>query len=160
MQTVLRAAFFYVFLLVAFRIMGKREVGSLTPFELVTLLLIPETASQAIVRDDFSLVNAMLACTTFLGLAFMTSILTHRFASVERVVEGQSRLLVRHGKFIDKHMNRERIVPDEVLSEVHRSGLESLDEVKWAILEDDGTITVVPFTRSFASSTSVPTRAL
>lgn len=144
MDTVLRVAVIYLFIMAALRVLGKREFGQLAPIELVSLLMIPEIVSQALVGDDFSVVNALVGVATLLILVFATSVLTQRFDGVGAVVEGAPTVIVRHGAFIEKAMNRMRITPDEVMTELRKTGLETLSQVKWAVLEPDGKIAIVP----------------
>ena len=145
MDTVLRIALVYVVLMLGFRVLGKRELSKLSPFELVTLLLIPEIFSQAMVREDFSMTNALIAVSTLCCLVVATSLLTHRFGWFERVIEAPPTLLVEHGRILLRHMDQERIQASELFSEMHKSGIERLSEVKWAILGSDGHISFVRF---------------
>ncbi|WP_438037770.1 DUF421 domain-containing protein [Sorangium sp. So ce128] len=143
METVARVAFVYVFLAAAFRVLGKRELSSMSPFELVTLMLIPEIVSQALVREA-SLANALAGVSTVLVLVFLTSLLTHLFPKASEVIDGSPTVLVAKGRILEEACNRERIQPEEILSEMHKSGLEHLSQVRWAILEADGALTIVP----------------
>ena len=143
METIVRIAATYVFLMFAFRVMGKRELSKLSPFELVTLLLIPEIFSQAMVREDFSMTNAFIAVSTLCCLVVATSLLSHRFRWFEHTVENPPSLLVQHGQIIARHMDEERIQSAELFAEMHKAGIERLSDVKWAILESDGRISFV-----------------
>jgi uncharacterized membrane protein YcaP (DUF421 family) len=145
METVMRVVLIYLFLMVALRLMGKREFGELAPFDFVVLLLIPEMFSQAILREDFSLTNAVVAVSTLLTLVFATSLLNYRFRAFGRMVAGAPAVLVRHGLLVPKHLDRERVSPGEVLDAMHAAGLHRMNEVRWAILETDGRITVIPW---------------
>lgn len=144
METVLRVAAIYLFVLVALRVLGKREFGQLSPIELVTLLMIPEIVSQALTREDYSLTNAAIGVATLLVLVFVTSLLMHRFQKAEIVIAGQPTVLVRQGELIGTALNAMRVTPDEVFSEMHKAGLQQLEQVQWAILESDGRIAIVP----------------
>lgn len=144
METVLRIAIVYVFLFVGLRVLGKRELGRMAPFELVTLMMIPEIVQQALVREDFSMTNALVGLSTLLLLVFLTSAISHRFERVGQTLEGSPTVLVRHGRLDEEALNRERINPDEILSEMRKVGLHDLSEVRWAILEPGGDISVVP----------------
>jgi uncharacterized membrane protein YcaP (DUF421 family) len=148
METVIRVVVIYLFLLAGLRILGKREFGQLSPFELVTLLLIPEMLTDALTRGDHSLTNAFIGIATLLSLVFLTSMLAHRSKKVADVVEGKPTVLVQHGQYVGDNMNVERITPAEIFTEMHKAGLERLEEVKWAILEDDGKIAIVPQDKS------------
>ena len=144
METVLRVAAIYLFVLVALRVLGKREFGQLSPLELVSLLMIPEIVSQALTGDDYSLTNAFVGVATLFVLVFATSLLMHRFKKAEVAVAGEPTVLVHRGELFERALNVTRVTPDEVFSEMHKSGLQSLDEVEWAILETDGSIAIVP----------------
>lgn len=145
METVIRIAVFYLLIMISLRILGKREFSQLTPFELVTLLLIPEIVSQSLVRDDSSITNAVIGLCTLFVLVFLTSVVTHRSKRVEEFVEGKPSVLVSKGRFVEDTMNKERVTPDEIYTEMHKVGLSRIEQVQWAILESDGMITLIPF---------------
>jgi uncharacterized membrane protein YcaP (DUF421 family) len=144
MDTVLRVTAIYFFLMIAMRVVGKRELGRLSPFDLVVLLLIPEMLTDALAYGDDSLTNGFVGVATLLGLVFLTSAVAYRFRRAERILEGQPTVLVQHGEFVRDNLARERITPHEVVMSLHESGLERIDQVKWAILGSDGKISVVP----------------
>jgi uncharacterized membrane protein YcaP (DUF421 family) len=147
METVLRVGFIYVFILALLRVMGKREVSQLTPMELVLLILIPELVAQALVREDFSMTNAIVAVTTLMSLVFVTSVLTYKFKRFREIVEGRAALLVEHGVPVRETMDQERILMDELAAEIRKAGIERLDDVKWAVLETGGKIAVIGYSR-------------
>jgi uncharacterized membrane protein YcaP (DUF421 family) len=144
METVLRVAVIYLFVLVGLRVLGKREFGQLSPLELVTLLMIPEIVSQALTRDDYSLTNALIGVSTLFVLVFLTSVLVHRFKKLELAVSGAPTVLVSRGELRHEALDTNRVTTDELFSEMHKSGLDELKQVKWAILEPDGHIAIVP----------------
>jgi uncharacterized membrane protein YcaP (DUF421 family) len=143
METVIRVVAIYLFLMVALRVMGKREFSQMAPFELVTLLMIPELVAQALVREDFSLTNAVVAVCTLLTMVLLTSILAFRSRTLGKIIEGEPAVLVQHGLLVPGNMALERIPPEEVVSAMHNAGLERLAQIKWAVLETDGKISVV-----------------
>ena len=143
MDTVLRVAVIYLFVLVGLRILGKREFGQLSPLELVSLLMIPEIVSQALTGNDYSLTTGLTALSTLLVLVFFTSLLVQRFERVERVIAGEPTVLVHDGEFVAEAMNRMRVTSDEVFTEMHKAGLQRLQDVKWAMLEPDGGIAIL-----------------
>jgi uncharacterized membrane protein YcaP (DUF421 family) len=100
--------------------------------------------SQALVREDYSLTNALVGVSTIFGLTFLTSLLMHRSQRAERFISGEPAVLVQHGKLLSERMNQERISPDELFTELHRAGLDRLEQVRWALLESDGQISIVP----------------
>jgi uncharacterized membrane protein YcaP (DUF421 family) len=145
MEVVVRVAVIYVFLMVGLRVIGKREFGQLTPFELVTLLLIPEIVTDALTGPDHSVTASVIGVTTLLTLVFLMSLFAYRFPSFGRWTEGKPALLARQGGLVAEAMHRERVAPDEIGLELHKYGLEHLSQVKWALLEVDGSITLVPW---------------
>jgi uncharacterized membrane protein YcaP (DUF421 family) len=130
-------------LLAVFRLIGKRELGRLSPFELVTLMLIPEVLSDT-VQSGGPLLHGFVGLSTLLLVVLVTSVLAHRFESVERVVEARPTVLVADGRIIDDALNQERILPDELVSEMRKQGIADVSEVRWAVLEGSGNITFVP----------------
>ena len=144
METVVRVAFVYVFVWACFRVLGKRELTQMSPFELVTLLFIPQLFSRALTRQDYSMTNAVIGASTLFLLVFLTSAASYRSRRFARIVEAQPRVLVRRGQLVDAHLDRERIPARDVFSAMHKVGLERLDQVEWAILEGDGKISLIP----------------
>lgn len=144
MQTVFRIILIYFLLLLGLRALGKREFGQLSPFELVTLLLIPELVSQSAVGEDFSLTNAVIGVSTLFLLVFLTSAASHRFPRFERFIAGDPAVLAHDGKFVPRVMNAERVSAEEIYSEMRKVGLERLSQVRWVLLESDGKIAIVP----------------
>lgn len=144
MDSVIRVAFIYAFLWACFRVLGKRELSKMTPFEFVTLLLIPQAFSRALPRDDYSMTNAVVASATLLSLVVLTSAASHRSRRAARVLAASPTVLVRDGAFLDTHLNRERISPDQIFTAMHKVGIDRLASVRWAILEPDGQIAIIP----------------
>lgn len=144
METVIRVVVIYLFLLFAMRLLGKREFGQLSPHEFIVLLIIPEMVSTSLNKNDKSLTNGLVGVTTIFMLVVLTSILSHRFKKVEDVVSDTAMVLVHNGRVFEHTLNKERVTPEEILSEARKSGVDSLDEIRWAIIEADGTISIVP----------------
>jgi uncharacterized membrane protein YcaP (DUF421 family) len=144
MDTVLRVVVIYFFLLGGMRVLGKREFGQLSPQEFVILLIIPEMVSSALNQNDRSLTNALVGAATIFGLVFLTSLLSHRYKAVEKLVSDSSAVLVHRGTLFEEILNRERVTPEEIMSEAHKSGIDALRDIKWAVLEPDGRIAIVP----------------
>ena len=144
METVIRVVFVYALVWACFRVLGKRELTQMSPFELVTILIIPQFFSRALTRQDYSMTNAVIAATTLFTLVFLTSALSYRVRNFGRIVQARPTVLVQRCAFIEEHLNRERIAPEDIYSAMHKVGLERLDQVEWAILESDGRISLVP----------------
>lgn len=142
-NSVLHIAVSFAALLLAFRVIGKRELGRLSPFELVTLMLIPEILSNT-VQGQGALVTALAGLSTILLLVLVVSVLAQRFELVQKALESEPTLLVANGRLLENNMNRERISPDELFGEMRKQGLTQLSEVRWAVLEASGNVTFVP----------------
>jgi uncharacterized membrane protein YcaP (DUF421 family) len=151
METVLRVVFVYAFVWASFRVLGKRELTQMSPFELVTLLFIPQLFSRALTRQDYSMTNAVIGATTLFTLVFLTSAASYRVRPFARIVQARPTVLAHRGTLIEEHLNRERIAPEDIFSAMHKVGLGRLEEVEWAILEADGRIALIP-TRGATSS--------
>lgn len=143
LEVVLRAAIIYAFLLVAFRVVGRKELGRWGASDVVLIFLISVAARQSIVADDRSVTTAMLALGTLLGLDWAVSALTARSPRLADFIEGKVRQLVRDGELQRDVMRRTRISEDELLEQVRRAGKEKLSDLKDAFLERSGKITVV-----------------
>jgi uncharacterized membrane protein YcaP (DUF421 family) len=145
MDTVIRVAFVYACIMIGLKVVGKREFSEMGPMDLIVLLLIPELVSQALVGDDYSMTNALVAVSTLLGLVLLVSVATYLSPWAERAVEGSSTVLVEYGRVLEKSLAKERVTPDELMSQVRQAGLETMQQVKWAILENDGKISVIAY---------------
>ena len=159
METVIRVIFVYIFVWACFRVLGKRELSQMAPFELVMLLFVPQFFSRALTRQDFSMTNAVAASTTLFSLVLLTSILSFRFGAVRRFMEARPTVLVKHGQILAESLGYERIAPNEIFSAMHKAGVERIEQVQWAILEADGKIAIIrsdagPVQRAAAESGS------
>ncbi len=147
MNTVLRAVCVYAILLIIFRIAGKRTLAQITTFDLVLTLIISEAIQQALVDHDNSLTNAFILVITLVSLDIGLSFLANRSQRIDRLVEGMPVMVLQHGKPIEEHMQREGINTSEILGAARESqGLERLDQIKYAVVEPNGRITIVPVT--------------
>ncbi|HXE56624.1 MAG TPA: YetF domain-containing protein [Gemmatimonadales bacterium] len=145
MDTIVRAAVVYLFLLLIFRLAGKRTLASITTFDLVLTLIISEAVQQALIDTDNSLTNALLLVVTLVGIDIGLSLVKQRSKAVARVVDGSPLVLIRDGTPLVDRMRNERVSPDDVLASARaQAGLQRLDEIRHAVLEVGGTITVVP----------------
>lgn len=144
MDMVIRIVVFYLVVWGGLRVLGKREFSELSSLELITLLTIPEIMSPALTRGDYSVTNAIIGLATLFALTFLNSVITHRSKALEEFVTGKPTVLVQHGKFVPENMEKERVSADEIYTEMHKAGLEELSQMRWAILEADGKIAIVP----------------
>lgn len=145
MDAVLRAFAIYVFVFVVFRISGKRTLAQVTTFDFVLLLIIGEATQQGLLGDDFSVTNAFLVVGTLVATDIVMSLAQQRFPALGRFVEGLPVVLIDDGEPIQRHMQRARVDESDILERARQSqGLERLDDVKYAVLERDGSISIVP----------------
>jgi uncharacterized membrane protein YcaP (DUF421 family) len=144
MIIVLRVVALFFVVLVGLRILGKREFGQLSPIELVALLLVPELISQAIRGEDSSMTGAIISVATLLSIMYLMSLATHYSKTISKIVTAEPTIVVHNGKILKTAIDHERLEVSEIYTEMHKVGLERLEQVKWAILENDGTISIVP----------------
>jgi uncharacterized membrane protein YcaP (DUF421 family) len=145
MGSVLGAASLYLAMLVMVRLSGRRSLGQLTPFDFILLLLIGEAAQQALVGDDGSFTNAILVIMTLLTIDIGLSLLKRHSPLAGRLIEGVPTVLVEDGRVLEDRLRAARITHEDVLQAARaHAGLMSLSEIRHAVLETDGKISIVP----------------
>lgn len=145
MDTVLRGLVVYVVLLVVFRAAGKRSVAEITTFDFILLLIISEVVQEALVDGDSSMTNAFLLIITLVGFDILLSVLKQRWPRFDRWVDGSPLVVMADGKLLQERMRKARVDVADILSAARSShGLERLDQIKFAVLERNGAISVVP----------------
>jgi uncharacterized membrane protein YcaP (DUF421 family) len=143
MDIVLRAVVLYVFIVFVMRVIGRRELSSMTPFDLVLLIILGDAIQQGLTQDDYSVTGAILAVATIATLQVFTSYLSYRSKKARTVLEGDPIVLVDHGQIVQGNLKRERMTEDEVAEEMRQQQIPSLDEVEWAIIEANGSISFI-----------------
>jgi len=149
MDSILRVVVMYAVLVLVFRLAGKRTLSEATTFDFLMLLVISETTQEAMVDDDHSMTHAFLLILTFLTMNIGLSVWKQRSKRVDRVLDGVPIILVQNGRPHAERMKMERVDENDVLEaarELH--GIESLDEIKFAILERGGHLSIIPTPRS------------
>ncbi len=145
METVIRAAAIYAFLFLVFRMAGKQSLADVTTFDFILLLIIAETTQQAPIGDDFSIITAVLLISTLFLIEIALTLLKQRYPRVDSIMEGEPVVLVENGRPLQERMDLERVDLDDILEAARRwRGLERVDQIKFAVLERDGNITIVP----------------
>jgi uncharacterized membrane protein YcaP (DUF421 family) len=145
MESILRGIAVYLFLLLVFRIAGKRTLSQETTFDLVLLLIISETVQEALIDGDHSITHAFTLVLLLTGMSVLFGYLKERFPWLDRWLEGSPRLLMHDGEVHSRRMLREHIDEDDIVAEARFSrGLETLDKVKHVVLEKNGKLSVVP----------------
>jgi uncharacterized membrane protein YcaP (DUF421 family) len=143
MDIVLRAIVLYAFVVMLMRVIGRRELSSMTPFDLVLLIVLGDAIQQGLTQDDYSVTGALLAISTIATLQVITSYLSFRSGRMRKLFEGEPIVLVDHGEIVERNLKRERMTPDEVAEEMRQQQISSIDEVSWAILEANGSISFI-----------------
>ena len=143
MDIVIRATVIFFALYVLVRMLGKRELAQLTPFELLVLVVTGDLIQQGVTHNDFSLTGAILAVATFAFWASVLSRITYLSRRAEHFLDGQPRVIVRAGKIIRENLRHDRLTESEVQSEMRLAGIAHLREVAWAILEPRGKMSFI-----------------
>jgi uncharacterized membrane protein YcaP (DUF421 family) len=143
MDIVLRAIFLYAFVVFVMRVIGRRELSSMTPFDLVLLIILGDAIQQGLTQDDYSVTGAVLAIATIATLQVATSYVSYRSKRARRLFEGDPIVIVEHGELVDTNVARERMTLDDIAEEARQQQIGSLDEVEWAILEANGSISFI-----------------
>lgn len=145
MDSVLRGFAIYTFLLLIFRLAGRRTLTQMTNFDLVLLLLIGESTQQGLLGNDFSLTNAFLVVLTLVGLDIGVSLWKQRSPQLEKLVEGVPLVIVENGKPLQDRMNKARVDESDILTAARTlQGLERMEQIKYAVLERSGGISIIP----------------
>ena len=144
MDIVLRAAVAYVFIVFLMRVVGRRELSSMEPSDIVLLVVIGDLIQNGVTQTDYSVTGVVLAAGTIGALATLTAYATFKSSRIRNVVEGEPVILVEDGKLIERNMKNERLTLEEVMEQARlQQGVESLDAVRWAVLETSGSISIV-----------------
>lgn len=143
MDIVLRAIALYVFMVFIMRVIGRRELSSMTPFDLVLLIILGDAIQQGLTQDDYSVTGAVLAIGTIATLQVLTSYVSYRWSAARKVLEGEPLVLVERGEIIQHNLKRERMTESEVAEEARQQQIASIAEIEWAILEANGSISFI-----------------
>lgn len=145
MDTVLRGAAIYAVLLIIMRLSGRRTLAQMTPFDFVLVLIVAETTQQALLGDDFSIVNAVVLVITLFTIDILLSYLKEWLPRAALLLDGTNTVLISDGAIDEHAMKRSRIQLEDILNVAREQhGLENLDQIKSAILEVSGGISIIP----------------
>lgn len=149
MDAILRGFIMYLFLLVLFRIAGRRTLGQMTNFDFVLLLIISEATQNAMIGNDFSVTNGILVILSLVGLDIGFSILKQRFPILNRHLDGLPLVLVDQGRPVQELMRKTRVDEEDILfSAREKHGIERMEQIKYAALETNGGISIIPTAES------------
>jgi uncharacterized membrane protein YcaP (DUF421 family) len=145
MEHVIRGAIVYLFLLVLFRISGKRTLAEVTTFDVILLLIISEAAQQALLGQDYSFTAAAIVISTLVGMDVLLAWISTRSEKVQKLLDSVPLVILEDGKPIRDRMEKSGVDETEILHAARElQGIASLDQIKYAVLERSGGITVIP----------------
>jgi uncharacterized membrane protein YcaP (DUF421 family) len=143
MDLVFRTFVVFCFIFLLMRVVGRRELSSLEPFDLILLVVIGDSVQQGITQDDYSITGALIVISVFALLQVFVSYAHFRFPRLRPILDGDPLVLVEDGRPIERNLRRERITMEDLLEQARGQQVESLDEVKWAVLETSGEISFI-----------------
>jgi uncharacterized membrane protein YcaP (DUF421 family) len=148
MDLVIRAAVGFLFVFFLTRIVGRRELSSLEPFDLIMLVMIGDLVQQGITQNDFSVTGMLLVGSTVALMTVAVSYATFRFPRARPLLEGEPVIVLQDGKPIDRNLRRNRITHEELAAAARQQQFGSLEDLQWAVLETSGQISFIPRSRS------------
>ena len=151
MDIVFRAAAVFVAIYVLTRALGRRELSSMEPFDVILLVVIGDLVQQGVTQSDYSITGTFLAVATFALLTVAASYLSFRFRRLRPALDGEPIVLVENGRPIDANLRRGRITMEELSAEARLQQIASIDDVRWAVLETSGQISFIPRQRDASS---------
>jgi uncharacterized membrane protein YcaP (DUF421 family) len=143
MDIALRAIALYVFVVFVMRMIGRRELSTLTPFDLVLLIVLGDAIQQGLTEDDYSITGALIAVSTLAIMQVTASYISYRIKPFRKILKGEPIILIEDGKLLNQNLRRERITADDVAEEMRTQQITTFDQVQWAILESNGTISFI-----------------
>ncbi|SUD40168.1 membrane protein [Ectopseudomonas mendocina] len=143
MDAVLRAGAVYLALLILFKLSGRRSLAQLTTFDFVLLLIIGEATQQALLGEDFSVTNMVQVVATLIVLDVGASLLKRRNDRLARLLDGSPTIIVEDGVLMQWRMDKARLTLDDVMESARESGLERLEQIRYAIVERNGKISII-----------------
>lgn len=145
MDSVIRGVLVYLFVLLVFRIAGKRSLSSISTFDLVLTLIISETLQQALIDNDNSMTNAALLVLTLVGIDIGMSLLKRQFPRLEQIMDSSPAVLMKGGRLQHQVLEMERVDEEDLVNSAReQEGISRLDEINYAVLEKGGQISVIP----------------
>ena len=141
-ELMLRVVLIYMFVFILLRLLGKKHVGEMGPFDLVILLILSESVQNALVADDKSVTGGLIVASTLFGISQLVGFISWKSKKAERFIEGTPRILVRNGHVYTEALAQEQLSHSELLEALRREGCTSLSKVRYAMLENDGAITI------------------
>jgi uncharacterized membrane protein YcaP (DUF421 family) len=141
-ELVARGVVVYVFLIALLRLTGKRQIGKLSPFDLVLLLILSNAVQNSMSAGDNSLIGGLILATTLVAVNYLVGLITFKSKKLEAIIEGRPQVLIHNGKLYEEVMNEAKLTRQELDSTLRQSGYFEIKDIKLAILENNGTVTV------------------
>jgi len=143
-ELILRGLIVYLFLILILRLTGKRQIGQMSPFDLVLLLVLSNSVQNSMNGGDNSLAAGLILAITLVSANWITGYITYRSKAAERLIEGSPQVLLHNGKIYEKILKDAQLTREELMSALRSEGFSDLGDVRAAILENDGSISVIP----------------
>src|ERR1044072_7567148 len=144
MDIAIRAALAFAFIFFLTRVAGRRDLSSMEPFDLIMLIVLGDLVQQGVTQSDYSVTGLVLAAGTIALMQILVSYLNFRFKRARTVLDGEPIVLIEDGRVLTRNVHRERITRHELEEQARLSKIESLDKVRWAVLETSGQISFIP----------------
>jgi uncharacterized membrane protein YcaP (DUF421 family) len=144
MDIVLRAAFAFAFIFFLTRVVGRRELSTIEPFDLIMLIVLGDLVQQGVTQSDYSVTGLVLAGGTIAMMQVGVSYLSYRVKRLRPLLDGEPIVLVDNGEVLEANLSRERLTRGELLEQARQSQIDSIDKVRWAVLETSGQISFIP----------------
>jgi len=144
MDIAIRSVFMFLFVYLLMRVLGRRELSSLEPFDMILLIVLGDAIQQGLTQDDYSVTGALIAVGAIATLQVVTSYGSYRSGRLRRIFDGEPIVLVQDGKVLERNLRRERLTVDELLEQARIQQIASLQDVAWAVFEPNGAISFIP----------------
>ncbi|HEY4346308.1 MAG TPA: YetF domain-containing protein [Gaiellaceae bacterium] len=144
MDIAIRAIFLYAFVILVMRVIGRRELSTISTIDFVVLMVLGDTIQQGLTQDDYSVTGAVIAVATLATMQLASSYLGFRFVALRKILEGEPIVIIQDGKLIEKNIHRERMTADEVAEEMRLQSIASFEDVRWGIIERNGKMSFIP----------------
>ncbi len=141
-ELIVRGVVVYAFLILLLRLTGKRQIGQLLPFDLVLLLILSNAVQNSMSAGDNSLIGGLILAATLVAVNYLVGLITFKSKKMEAMIEGRPQVIIHEGKLFDDVMDEAKLTRDELYSSLRQSGYFEIKDIKLAILENNGTITV------------------
>jgi uncharacterized membrane protein YcaP (DUF421 family) len=143
MDLALRAVFLFFVVFVLMRVIGRRELSSLSPFDLILLIILGDAIQQGLTQDDYSVTGAVIVVATFAVLQVAVSYMAYRWRRLRPLLQGEPIVIVEDGRLIERNMRRERLSREDVAEAARAQKIASIEDVRWAVLETTGKISFI-----------------